>query len=541
MDPKPIKVLVVEDDPLFVGLLQHYLYGLLSSCDINHADRVQQAMELVAAVPYEVALLDLGLLDSQGLETFTLIHQTAPAIPIIVLTGADDEQLAVEAIRQGAQDYLIKSLIDGKTLARSIRYAIERKRIEETLREREEFFRLISENVQDMIAVLDKDGTRLYNSPSYRHLFGDLVQLQGTNSFAEIHPDDRARIQEVFQETVATGIGQRAVFRFTLKNGSIRYIESQGSAIRDAHGATAKVVVVSRDITERVQQEDELLKTNRKLARSQKSLLKALTELQQSHEDLKSAQLHLIQAAKMESVGTLAAGVAHEVKNPLQILLLGVDFLASQIGEEQDGIHKVLGQMRIAVSRADDIVRGMLDFSTAHQLVLQDVSLNPVIEQALRLVRFQLNRRGINLEREFATELPAVSMDCNKMEQVFINLFLNAIQAMPKGGTLTVKTRVVEIQCLTLNQAGNRRRSALGESYVVAEILDTGCGIPSDQISKIFDPFFTTKPAGEGTGLGLTVVHNIIQLHGGNIDIRNRPEGGVKATLCLKTKTHDKT
>jgi signal transduction histidine kinase len=221
--------------------------------------------------------------------------------------------------------------------------------------------------------------------------------------------------------------------------------------------------------------------------------------------------------------------------------LLGVDFLASQIGEEQDGIHKVLGQMRIAVSRADDIVRGMLDFSTAHQLVLQDVSLNPVIEQALRLVRFQLNRRGINLEREFSSELPAVSMDCNKMEQVFINLFLNAIQAMPKGGTLTVKTRMVEIQCLTLNQPGNRRRSASGESYVVAEILDTGCGIPSDQISKIFDPFFTTKPAGEGTGLGLTVVHNIIQLHGGNIDIRNRPEGGVKATLCLKTKTHDKT
>jgi len=151
-------------------------------------------------------------------------------------------------------------LISGKSVGRvwSFRDVTERFRIEEKLRQSEEQFRLITENVADLIAVLDLEGRRVYNSPSYKGMLGDPEKLRGSLSFSEIHPDDRERIKKIFEETVRTGVGQRSEYRFLLKNGSIRYMESQGSVIRDRNGNPEKVVVVSRDVTRRKRAEDTL-------------------------------------------------------------------------------------------------------------------------------------------------------------------------------------------------------------------------------------------------------------------------------------------
>jgi len=134
----------------------------------------------------------------------------------------------------------------------------ERKRSEEALREQEEFYRMIAENTDDFIAVLDLEGRRLYNSPSYSRLFGDPELMKGTDSFAEIHPDDREHVRRVFKETVQTGIGLRIEYRFVLPDGNIRYMESCGGMIRNSRGDASRVVVVSRDITERIQAEDQI-------------------------------------------------------------------------------------------------------------------------------------------------------------------------------------------------------------------------------------------------------------------------------------------
>jgi signal transduction histidine kinase len=239
--------------------------------------------------------------------------------------------------------------------------------------------------------------------------------------------------------------------------------------------------------------------------------------LLQSHEELKNAQLKLIQTAKLESIGRLAAGVAHEVKNPLAVIQLGIDYLTHAVKDtaNRDCIETVQ-DMDDAVRRADAVIKGLLDFSRSEQLSLSLLDLNSVIEESLLLVKHEITRTHISLEKHLAEPLPQVELDRNKIKQVFINIFMNAIHAMGNNGDLSVRTFTSQPAV-----AGDAGRTSAGGSVVV-EIDDTGTGIPDDKLDKLFDPFFTTKPVGTGTGLGLSVSRNIIELHRATIKIANR-------------------
>jgi diguanylate cyclase (GGDEF)-like protein/PAS domain S-box-containing protein len=192
-----------------------------------------------------------------------LAQELRPELPFIVLAREPNLDLAVGLMKLGAHDYLPADelLRLGPALERELRDAAVRRRhklIENRLHESHELFRAIVENVGDLVAVLDTEGRRVYNSPSYRPLFNERDIRRGSNSFAEIHPEDRERIRAIFRRTVETSIGECAEFRFVLKDGSIRFMESDGRAIRDADGRVSKVVVVSRDITEQKRLEAEL-------------------------------------------------------------------------------------------------------------------------------------------------------------------------------------------------------------------------------------------------------------------------------------------
>jgi signal transduction histidine kinase len=272
-----------------------------------------------------------------------------------------------------------------------------------------------------------------------------------------------------------------------------------------------------------------LQKKNAELAASEAAL-------RRSHADLKSAQLQLIQAEKMESIGTLAAGVAHEVKNPLAILQMGVNYLAKKVPAADENVTMVLQEMREAITRADAITRGLLDFAASKQLAVKPEDFNQLIQDTLKMVRHELNKRSIDVVREFGEGLPKVAVDKTQIQQVFVNIFVNAIHAMPEGGTLAVRTYAKQMT-ETTHFEGSRKSDHLwvGETAVVAEVEDTGSGIPQELLAKIFDPFFTTKPTGVGTGLGLPVTKKIIELHGGTIDIKNKPQGGgVRVTILLR-------
>ena len=278
-----------------------------------------------------------------------------------------------------------------------------------------------------------------------------------------------------------------------------------------------------REISERTRAEDQLTRANDELLQSRENLVDALADLQKSHADLKAAQWQLIEATKLESIGRLAAGVAHEVKNPLMTLTMVADYLAQVIPAHEPDAASMLQDMRDAIQRANRVISELLEFSRPGELTLKPEDFHAIVDRALSLVKLEVARHHIDVVRQLGDALPALPMDKNKIEQVLVNIFMNAIQAMPQGGMLTVRTFGA--------QAGQS-----GEPALTVEIDDTGPGIPDAYLTKVFDPFFTTKPAGQGTGLGLCVARQIIQLHGGTIALGNRPEGGARVTIVLNSQ-----
>ncbi len=254
--------------------------------------------------------------------------------------------------------------------------------------------------------------------------------------------------------------------------------------------------------------------------RAEEQLKQALADRTTAHEELKATQLRLIEAAKMESVGQLAAGVAHEVKNPLSIALMGVEYLSSTIVTNDDQAATALKDTKEAILLADKTIRELLSFSAPAKLDMKLQDLNAMVEHSLYLVRHETRKLHVTSKTELGQGLPHLQLDKIKIEQALVNLCMNAIEAMPEGGTLILKTRANQLET--------------GVTEVILEVEDSGPGIPED-LEKVFDPFFTRKQVGKGTGLGLTIVRQIIDMHGGTIRMSNRPEGGAKATIILKT------
>ncbi|MBI4539463.1 MAG: hypothetical protein HY704_08145 [Gemmatimonadetes bacterium] len=269
--------------------------------------------------------------------------------------------------------------------------------------------------------------------------------------------------------------------------------------------------------------------------KAQDKLEQAYQQLQRSHEELKAAQLQLIQAEKLESVGRLAAGVAHEVKNPLMTLLTGVHYLREHAPTENPDVQGLLHDMWLAVKRADFVIRELLNFSTPRELYMKVDDLNGLVERTLALVKHELDRSQVTVVRELAHDIPPVTLDSYKIQQVLVNIFTNAAQAMPAGGTLTVRTYLDPASAPVQSaNSGRPDRAGSGGPAVVVEVDDTGPGIPEDKLPKVFDPFFTTKPTGQGTGLGLAVARQIVEMHNGKLSIANRDPGGVRATIVMK-------
>jgi len=412
----------------------------------------------------------------------------------------------------------------------------EHKRAEEALRQSEERLQAILDNTTAVIYLKDSEGRYLLVNRWFEKLFHIQRGAAKGRSDYELFPQAmaeafRANDRKVLEAGLPLEFEEIAPH----DDGPHTYISIKFPLVDPIRG-TRVLCGISTDITERKRGEARLAEAYGELAHSEASLREALADLKKSHEELKDAQMDLIQAAKMDSVGKLAAGVAHEVKNPLQIILMGVRFLSGRVLSDDENVQMTLAEIGKAVVRADTIVHLLLDLSAPKQMDIKDEDLNTVVEDSLRLVKFEMTSNQVSLVKELAATQPLLRVDRMKMGQVFINLFQNAIHAMPGGGTMTVKTFLRELAD-TLRFTSDTSHFHKGETVAVVEIEDTGGGIPEDQLPRIFDPFFTTKPTGKGTGLGLTIVKNIIEMHGGKIDIRNLPDlRGARVTIILKTK-----
>ena len=240
-------------------------------------------------------------------------------------------------------------------------------------------------------------------------------------------------------------------------------------------------------------------------------------ELSTYVQQLKESQEQLLRAEKLTSLGQLAASIAHEINNPLAGVLVYTQLLSKKVTRDAFKKEEALGylsKMESEVGRCSRIIRNLLDFARQTEPMLRLVDVNQVIEQVLAMVGHQAQLQNVEVVKEFSPSLPKVTADFDQLQQIFTNLTLNAIQAMPEGGRLTLRSSAVD-----------------GEVRV--DVQDTGCGIAKENMGKLFTPFFTTKVKGKGVGLGLAVVHGIIERHKGKIKVQSEVGKGTTFSVYL--------
>ena len=402
----------------------------------------------------------------------------------------------------------------------------EQERAREAVKRTEHRMQEIVDNSPQPMYAKSVTGHYLMVNRRYEELFGlKAADIVGKTD-AEVIGDPHivARLQK--NDRLVLERGAPVQFDETLKfpDGEHSYF-SVKFPMRDLDGGIYAVGGISTDITARKKAELALQDLNQ--------------ELMQAHEKLTKAHEQLIQAEKMESVGRLAAGVAHEVKNPLAMIGMGLELLSRRIPEDDEKGRETIARMKRGIDRAKKIVRGLVDYSSNHTLEFQPLRPEKLVSEALELAEYQLAQAGIRIDFAPDPSLPVVHADQTKVEQVLVNLFINAMHAMEGGGILTVRTDLLSLGSIAQDE-GSRLRERLreGDRMLRITVSDTGKGIPDEVIGKLFDPFFTTKATGKGTGLGLTVARKIAELHGGDLTLANRKGGGAVATLTLRVEKH---
>ncbi|MBI5075342.1 MAG: response regulator [Nitrospirae bacterium] len=479
------KILLIEDNPGDTDLIEEMLTAAKVSFELTRVDRLSDGIEQIQSEDYSVILLDLGLPDSQGLETLTKLNKNGPKAPIIVLTGLADETIGTQAVKDGAQDYLIKGQIDHKLLSRAIKHAIERAKLEF---EREQYFKFFQTST-DLMCIADPNGSFIKTNPSCSETLGYTEAELVSKPFIEfVHPDDKQATLDEMARQLRIGYSLNFENRYVHKDGSLRWLSWRAIYNKD-DGIT---YATARDITER-----------------------------------RSLENQLRHAQKLEGIGQLAGGIAHDFNNVLNAVVGYAGLLQMQM-DAADPLRKYVDEIASAGMRGAALTQQILAFSRKQVLDMKPANLNEIIKGIEKMLH-RLVREDISIEISLFGKDLIVLADASQIDQILINLATNARDAMPSGGRLNISTEffVMHDDYVVMHGYGKA-----GE-YALLRVSDTGCGMDADTLSRIFEPFFTTKEVGKGTGLGLAVVHGLVKQHNGFINVYSEVGNGTVFKIFL--------
>lgn len=649
----PIGVLLVEDNPGDARLIRALLDDAGSlQYSLKHSVTLAGGLAALSENTHDVILLDIGLPDSSGLNSVPEIKKLAPKLPIIMLTGLDDENTAISCLHLGVQDYLVKGKIDSDLLVRSIRYAIERKRIESELQEKQHFVQRITEATPNILYVLDLIEHRLsYVNQQLIVILGyreDAIHKMGNSLYQElVHPDDLHMFDKYNEQFLKAKDSDIINMDMRIKHadGNWRWLNFRNVIFtRTGDGLPRQVLGSAQDITEQKRVEIELLRhreqlmelveeRTKELQRSNESLQRANELLEnvfsnvhvliaymdrdfnfikvnstyaeadgkepaffigKNHFDLypdreneeifrnvmqtgrpyfthaksfeyvhnpergttfwdwslnpvididgKASGLvlslidvtdnivlygELMRADRLASIGKLAAGVAHEINNPINGIINYAQILVnkSKTGSSE---RDIAGRIIKESDRIAGIVSSLLSFASDSRGEKAPVHVSEVLEDSLALTETQIKKHGITMKIDIPRDLPCIFANKQQIEQVFLNIIGNADYALNEKHSHNNTNKVLEIRGEEINVDGN--------PLVRMTFSDTGTGIPAEIQDKVMNPFFSTKPGGAGTGLGLSISHGLISDHGGNIRIDSKAGEFTKVIIDLPVR-----
>ena len=384
---------------------------------------------------------------------------------------------------------------------------------EKKVRKSEEKYRSLVESTSDLIYIVDKECKYLFVNDMLLSQFGLLRSQVVGKTFDAFHATEETKnfaknVNRVFETGTTTD------YESYSKKHDKWFIKTLGPIKEPDTKNVIAVSVISKNITERKKAEQDLKK---------------------AYNELKETQDQLIQNEKMAAIGRLTSGVAHQIRNPLGIILMGVEYLDNTLSEKDEQCAGAIKIIKQAVGRANKIIVDILQFSRKAELKFESVDVCELLDDTIKLIGRSENLKNIKINRNYPKEPVKCKADKNMFQQVVINLLNNAVDAMQEGGEIKVNVFYESASKLN-NKVGKRGDDyfKIGNKMAVIEIEDTGEGIPEDLLLKIFEPFFTTKEAEKGTGLGLSLTHLIVDRHKGSIEVESEVNKGTKFIINLQ-------
>ncbi len=491
-----LRILHLEDNPLDARLVRETLRREGVACEIVHVAEQADFEREVGAGGFHAVLADYNLPRYSGELALRLVRSRLPDLPFIFVSGSIGEERAVERLKGGATDYVMKDNL--RRLPAALRRAVSeaegslrRRETEATLAAEREFLADVFASVQDGLVVLNERMEIVRANATIERMFSAHLPLEG-RLWSDVRGGGTASPCAA-ATALRTGRAAQGSRKIRTTAGEVEINSFASPLVERRTGRVAGVILYLRDVTRE-----------------------------------KALQRELIQAQKMECIGQLAGGVAHDFNNILQAIMTFSDMLAAETpADDRRGAD--IAEIQKAARRAAGLTRQLLAFSRKQVLMPAVLDLNALAQNMGKMLH-RLIGENITFEFALAPGLPSVMGDAGQIEQVVLNLAVNARDAMPSGGRITVATRS---RGLSEEAAASHDQPWRAGRFVCLSVRDTGTGIPPEVMPRIFEPFFTTKEAGKGTGLGLSTVYGIVQQHNGWVEVVSEPGRGAEFIVWL--------